>query len=163
MASTWRCPMGDRSSLRCRAEAAAWHTPHPHHPPPPPPPPPPPTGRGKCSCSLPGNRSTAEQELQPCPTSRKVERPMARLSEAPMRVKTASSTCRVADWAGTRHPTCRQGMTPKRWRAGWTVSMHRPLKGQHQLSAALHEGGGRPDGLDGRLHLCHDGYQRHHP
>ena len=71
----------------------------------------PPTERG--CCSLQGNRSTAEQEVQLCPTSRKVERPMARLSEAPMRVKTASSTCRVADWAGTRQPTCRQGTSLK--------------------------------------------------
>lgn len=39
-------------------------------------------------------------------TSRKVELPMARLSEAPMRVCTASTTCSSADSAGTRLPTC---------------------------------------------------------
>jgi hypothetical protein len=38
-------------------------------------------------------------------TSRKVERPMARLSEAPMRVKTASKTCSRALAAGTKEPT----------------------------------------------------------
>ena len=78
--------------------------------------------RAATYCSLQGDWSTAEQELQPCPTSRKVERPMARLSEAPMRVKTASSTCRVADWAGTRQPTCRQGTL---------LQLEGKLEGQH--------------------------------
>jgi len=43
-------------------------------------------------------------------TSRKVELPMARLSEAPMRVCTASSTCSSADCAGTKDPTCRHSL-----------------------------------------------------
>ncbi len=43
--------------------------------------------------------------FQPNRASRKVERPMARLSEAPMRVCTASNTCIRADSAGTNDPT----------------------------------------------------------
>ena len=65
--------------------------------------------------------------VQLCPTSRKVERPMARLSEAPMRVKTASSTCRVADWAGTKQPTCRQGTLLK---------LEGRLEGEHKQTTA---------------------------
>ena len=39
-------------------------------------------------------------------TSRKVDLPRAMLSAAPMRVWMASSTCRRADSAGTKDPTC---------------------------------------------------------
>ena len=49
--------------------------------------------------------------------SRKVDRPMARLSEAPMRVCTESKTCMRADSAGTKDPTC-SGTTSRDLRAG---------------------------------------------
>ena len=45
-------------------------------------------------------------------TSRKVLRPMARLSDAPMRVCTASNTCMRARSAGTKEPTCRPVINP---------------------------------------------------
>ena len=41
-----------------------------------------------------------------CLTSRNVDRPIARLSEAPMRVNTESKTCMLALAAGTKEPIC---------------------------------------------------------
>ena len=69
-----------------------------------------PGARGFALCNTPeslcgtGGRQASGQAAR-ARTSRKVLRPMARLSDAPMRVCTASNTCMRARSAGTKEPT----------------------------------------------------------
>ena len=74
---------------------------------------------------------TGDMYQKHCLTSRNVERPIARLSEAPMRVNTESKTCMLALAAGTKEPIC----MPKADCESQELLSHKTLSHTETLSA----------------------------